>query len=216
MAHAGAALSRAKAAMLLLHGRGASAEGLLSLAEAFAQPDIAYFAPQAAGHSWYPHSFLAPLVDNEPWLSSALQVIADILRDLASDGTPPSRVALLGFSQGGCLALEFAARNARRYGAVIGLSAGLIGPDGTSRTYSGSLQGTPVFLGCSDVDPHIPRVHESTRSLRNLGGVVEERIYPGMGHTINEDEIKHVHSLLTQQVWLAGAEQIDPPPQFKR
>ena len=201
-AHAGAALSRAKASMILLHGRGASAEGILSLADAFAQPEIAYFAPQAAGHSWYPHSFLAPLADNEPWLSSALQVIADILRDLASDGTPPSRVVLLGFSQGGCLALEFAARNARRYGAVIGLSAGLIGPDGTSRTYSGSLQETPVFLGCSDVDPHIPlaRVHESSRSLSNLGGAVEERVYPGMGHTINEDEIKHVHSLLTHQV----------------
>ena len=211
----------AKVAMILLHGRGASAEDILSLAQAFAQPEIAYFAPQAAGHSWYPHSFLAPLADNEPWLSSALQVIGDILRDLASDGTPPSRVVLLGFSQGGCLALEFAARNARRYGAVIGLSAGLIGPDGTSRTYSGSLQETPVFLGCSDVDPHIPlaRVHESSQSLSNLGAAVEERIYPGMGHTINEDEIKYVHSLLTQQVSarLAGAEQIDPPVRrFKR
>src|SRR5215469_2732021 len=122
---------------------------------------------------------------------------------------------------GGCLALEFAARNARRYGAVIGLSAGLIGPDGTSRTYSGSLQETPVFLGCSDVDPHIPlaRVHESSRSLSNLGGAVEERVYPGMGHTINEDEIKRVHSLLTHQVSAtpAGAEQIDPSvQQFKR
>jgi phospholipase/carboxylesterase len=221
VAHAGAVVSRAKAAMILLHGRGASAEDILSLAQAFAQPDIAYFSPQAAGHSWYPHSFLAPLEDNEPWLSSALQVIADMLRDLASDGIPPSRVVLLGFSQGGCLTLEFAARNARRYGAVIGLSAGLIGPGGTSRAYSGALQGTPVFLGCSDVDPHIPlaRVHESSRSLSNLGGTVEERIYPGMGHTINEDEIKHVHSLLTQQVSarLAGAEQIDPPiRQFKR
>jgi len=221
IARAGAAVSRAKAAMILLHGRGASAEDILSLADAFAQPEIAYFAPQAAGHSWYPHSFLAPLADNEPWLSSALQVIGDILRDLASDGTPPSRVVLLGFSQGGCLALEFAARNARRYGAVIGLSAGLIGPDGTSRTYSGSLQDTPVFLGCSDVDPHIPlaRVHESSRSLSNLGGAVEERVYPGMGHTINEDEIKRVHSLLTHQVSAtpAGAEQIDPSVrQFKR
>jgi predicted esterase len=156
IAHAGAALSQAKAAMILLHGRGASAADILSLAEAFADPEIAYFAPQAAGHSWYPHSFLAPLAHNEPWLSSALQVIAGMVRDLERDGIPSSRIVLLGFSQGGCLALEFAARNAGRYGAVIGLSAGLIGPDRTSRAYAGSLQGTPVFLGCSDVDPHIP------------------------------------------------------------
>jgi phospholipase/carboxylesterase len=151
IAHAGAALSQAKAVMILLHGRGASADGILSLAEAFADPEIAYFAPQAAGHSWYPHSFLAPLAHNEPWLSSALQVIAGMVRDLERDGIPSSRIVLLGFSQGGCLALEFAARNAGRYGAVIGLSAGLIGPDETSRTYAGSLQGTPVLLGCSDL-----------------------------------------------------------------
>ena len=202
IAHAGAALSQAKAVMILLHGRGASADGILSLAEAFADPEIAYFAPQAAGHSWYPHSFLAPLAHNEPWLSSALQVIAGMVRDLERDGIPSSRIVLLGFSQGGCLALEFAARNAGRYGAVVGLSAGLIGPDETSRTYAGSLQGTPVFLGCSDVDPHIPlaRVHESSRALSDLGGTVEERVYPGMGHTINEDEIKCVRSLLTQHI----------------
>jgi phospholipase/carboxylesterase len=183
-------------------GRGASADDILSLAEAFTDPEIAYFAPQAAGHSWYPHSFLAPLAHNEPWLSSALQVITGMVRDLERDGIPSSRIVLFGFSQGGCLALEFAARNAGRYGAVIGLSAGLIGPDGTPRTYAGSLQGTPVFLGCSDVDPHIPlaRVHESSRALSDLGGTVEERIYPGMGHTINEDEIKRVRSLLTQHV----------------
>jgi len=131
-----------------------------------------------------------------------LQVIAGMVRDLGSDGIPPSRIVLLGFSQGGCLALEFAARNAGRYGAVIGLSAGLIGPDGTSRAYAGSLQGTPVFLGCSGVDPHIPlaHMHESSRALSDLGGAIEERIYPGMGHTINEDEIKRVRSLLTQHV----------------
>ncbi len=187
IAHAGAALSQAKAVMILLHGRGASADGILSLAEAFADPEIAYFAPQAAGHSWYPHSFLAPLAHNEPWLSSALQVIAGMVRDLERDGIPSSRIVLLGFSQGGCLALEF---------------GGLIGPDGTPRTYAGWLQGTPVFLGCSDVDPHIPlaRVHESSRALSDLGGTVEERVYPGMGHTINEDEIKRVRSLLTQHI----------------
>src|SRR5262249_29235175 len=202
IAHAGAALSRAKAAMILLHGRGASAEDILSLAQAFAQPEIADFAPQAAGHSWYPHSFLAPVADNEPWLSSALQVIADILRDLGRDGIPASRVVLLGFSQGGCLALEFAARNARRYGAVIGLSAGLIGPDGTSRTYSGSLQGTPVFLGCSDVDPHIPlaRVHESGRSLRNLAKGTQTNHVSLHLRLRKEKSVMHGHGLVANIV----------------
>jgi predicted esterase len=186
--------------MILLHGRGASAEGMLSLADALAQPDIAYLAPQAARGTWYPYSFLAPLADNEPWLSSALQVIADVLRSLAAEGFPPERVGLLGFSQGGCLALEFAARHARRYGAVVGLSAGLIGPEGTPRDYVGSLAGTPAFLGCSDIDPHIPlaRVRESTRILRQLGAEVQEQIYPCMDHTINDDEIRRVRGLLAR------------------
>jgi predicted esterase len=186
--------------MILLHGRGASAEGMLSLADALAQPDIAYLAPQAARGTWYPYSFLAPLADNEPWLSSALQVIADVLRSLAAEGFPPERVGLLGFSQGGCLALEFAARHARRYGAVVGLSAGLIGPEGTPRDYVGSLAGTPAFLGCSDIDPHIPlaRVRESTRILRQLGADVQEQIYPRMDHTINDDEIRRVRGLLAR------------------
>lgn len=197
---AGAPPHRAKAAMILLHGRGASAEGMLSLADALAQPDIAYLAPQAARGTWYPYSFLAPLADNEPWLSSALQVIADVLRSLAAEGFPPERVGLLGFSQGGCLALEFAARHARRYGAVVGLSAGLIGPEGTPRDYVGSLAGTPAFLGCSDIDPHIPlaRVRESTRILRQLGAEVQEQIYPCMDHTINDDEIRRVRGLLAR------------------
>jgi phospholipase/carboxylesterase len=200
VAQAGAPLSRAKAVMLMLHGRGATAQDVLSLAEVLAEPDIAYLAPQARGRSWYPHAFLAPLADNEPWLSSALQVIATMLDDLGKNGFPPDRVAVLGFSQGGCLALEFAARHARRYGAVIGLSAGLIGPDGTARDYRGSLEGTPVFLGCSDIDSHIPlgRVHESTHVLKRLGGAVEERIYPDLGHTINDDEIKHTRRLLAE------------------
>jgi phospholipase/carboxylesterase len=186
--------------MILLHGRGASAAGMLSLADAFAQPDIAYLAPQAARGTWYPFSFLAPLADNEPWLSSALQMIADVLQGLEAEGLPPERVALLGFSQGGCLALEYAARAARRYGAVIGLSAGLIGPEGTPRNYPGSLARTPAFLGCSDIDPHIPlaRVHESTRVLRALGAEAQEQIYPGMGHMINDDEIRRVRGLLAR------------------
>lgn len=209
---AGAPAQRAKAAVILVHGRGASAESMLSLAEVFAQPDLAYLAPQAARSTWYPYSFLAPLEDNEPWLSSGLQVIGDALHGLASEGFPPERVALLGFSQGGCLTLEFVARHARRYGAVIGLSAGLIGPDGTPRNYAGSLAGTPVFLGCSDIDSHVPlaRVRESTRVLRQLGAEVSEEIYPGMGHTINNDEIRHVRALLAA---LMHGREANRPPQ---
>ena len=197
---AGAPLRRARAAVILLHGRGASAEGMLELAEVFAQPDLAFLAPQAPGHTWYPLSFLAPLAANEPALSRALATVGDTVGEVIADGLAPERIVLLGFSQGGCLALEYAARNARRYGGLVGLSAGLIGPPGIPRQYAGSLAGTPAFLGCSDVDAHIPlaRVHESTQALRALGGEVSERIYPGMGHTINDDEVDAVRALLAQ------------------
>jgi phospholipase/carboxylesterase len=197
-ATSGAPITRAKAAMILLHGRGASAESMLSLAEVFAEPDIACLAPQSPGVSWYPYSFLAPIDQNEPFLSRSLATVGKFVADLSAQGFGPERLVLLGFSQGGCLALEFAARNAQEYGAVIGLSAGLIGPEGAPRAYAGSLAGTRVFLGCSDSDAHIPlaRVHESARVLSGLGGKVVERIYPGMGHTINEDEIREVRIAL--------------------
>lgn len=200
IATGGAPLTRAKAAMILLHGRGATAEGMLDLAEVFAQPDMAYLAPQAPGRTWYPHSFLAPIEQNEPHLSRALAQVDALVGELGQQGFAPEQIVLLGFSQGGCLALEYAARNARRYGAVIGLSAGLIGPEGTPRDYRGSLAGTRVVLGCSDVDAHIPlaRVKETTRVLGALGGDVVERIYPGMGHTINDDEIAQVRAALTR------------------
>jgi len=195
---AGAPLARARAAVILLHGRGASAASMLELAEVFAQPDLAFLAPQAPGHTWYPLSFLAPLTANEPALSRALATVGDTVGEVIADGLAPERIVLLGFSQGGCLALEYAARNARRYGGLVGLSAGLIGPPGTPRNYAGSLAGTPAFLGCSDVDAQIPlaRVHESTQALRALGGEVTERIYPGMGHTINDDEVDAVREVL--------------------
>lgn len=195
---AGAPLETARAAAVLLHGRGATAEDILSLGEEFGQDDIAYLAPQAENYTWYPYSFLAPFAQNEPHLSNALATVGAVLARLGDSGFAPPRVALIGFSQGGCLALEFAARNAVRYGALAGLSAGLIGPPGAPRDYAGSLAGTPVFLGCSDVDSHIPlaRVHESADVLGALGGVVTERIYPHMGHTVNADEIVHVCKLL--------------------
>ena len=199
---AGEPLNRARAAMVMVHGRGASAENILDLAVELHQPGFAYLAPQAAGDTWYPYSFLAPLARNEPGLSSGLAAIANVLAQVAQAGIPLERTMLLGFSQGACLALEFVARNARRYGGVAGLSGGLIGPDGTPRDYPGSLVGTPVFLGCSDVDFHVPkeRVELSAQVLQRLGGNVTMRLYPGMDHTVNQDEIDFVRGMMAALV----------------
>jgi phospholipase/carboxylesterase len=195
---AGAPIGVARAAIILVHGRGATAESMLGLADAFTAPDLAYVAPQAPTGSWYPYSFMAPIAQNEPHLSAALGTLTHVVDDLNRQGVPPERIVLLGFSQGACLALEFAARNARRYGGVVGLSGGLIGPPNTPRAYTGSLDATPVFLGCSDVDSHIPlaRVHESGDVLAKLGGDVTKKIYPGMGHTIIQDEIDQIDRIL--------------------
>ena len=195
---AGEPLEHARAAMLLMHGRGAQAEDILSLAAQFSLPGFSYLAPQAVGNTWYPNRFLDPLATNEPWLTSDLYMMSDLLDKIVKAGIPYERVIILGFSQGACLALEFAARNARRYGGLVGLSGALIGPDGTQRNYQGSLSGTPVFLGCSDVDFHIPkeRVDQAADLLRHLGGVVTERIYPGLDHTVNQDEIDFVRGML--------------------
>jgi phospholipase/carboxylesterase len=195
---AGAPLEQAKAAMIMLHGRGATAESILELADLFKQPDFAYLAPQAAHNEWYPNRFLAPIASNEPYLSSALALIASLLEHVQKTGISLDRTILLGFSQGACLGLEFAARNARRYGGLAGLSGGLIGPDDTPRDYPGSLAGTPVFLGCSDVDFHIPkeRVELTAEVLQRLGGKVTMRLYPRMGHTVNADEIRSVSQMM--------------------
>jgi predicted esterase len=184
--------------MVMAHGRGATAQNILELRRELAAPEIAYVAPQAAGGSWYPYGFMAPMERNEPGLSSGLARLGEVLAGLEAAGIPPERTLLLGFSQGACLSLEFAARNARRYGGVMGLSGGLIGPPGTPRNYAGSFAGTPVFLGCSDRDPHIPRerVDESAAVLRGMGAEVTERIYPAMGHTVNEDELERVRALI--------------------
>ena len=199
---AGEPIEQAQAAMIMMHGRGASAEDILGVAESFRRPGFVYLAPQAAGYTWYPNSFLAPIASNEPWLSSALMVIASLLEQLEGYNIPAERTIILGFSQGACLLLESVARHARRYGGVAGLSGGLIGPEGTPRDYAGSLDGTPVFLGCSDVDPHIPkaRVLESAEVLRRLGGVVTARLYPGMGHMINLDEMRSVQGMMAALV----------------
>jgi predicted esterase len=184
--------------MIMLHGRGATPESILALATVLGSHDFAYLAPQAGGNSWWPRSFLAPIPQNEPGISSAMQAVAHVLEKVEAAGVPAGRTVLLGFSQGACLAAEFAARHARRYGGLATLSGGLIGPDGTPRDYAGSLDGTPVFLGCGDVDSHIPaeRVRLSAEVLERLGGDVTMRLYPGMGHTIIEEEIDAVRTMM--------------------
>jgi predicted esterase len=188
----------ARLVAILLHGRGASAEDILGLAHQFSARDIAYVAPQAAGSTWYPYSFLAPIAQNEPWLGSALRVVVGLAEDLAHRGISSERLVVMGFSQGACLTLEFAARHARRYAAVVAFTGGLIGPPGTPRDYTGDFAGTPVFIGSSDVDPHVPleRVRESTAVFNRMRANVDERIYPRMGHTINADELRAVDALL--------------------
>ena len=198
---AGVPIEEADAAMIMVHGRGASAEDILSLAANLQHPRFTYLAPQAANYAWYPYSFLEPMGKNEPWLSSALLTLEETLAYVTSH-LPPERVVLLGFSQGACLTLEFAARRARRYGGIAGLSGGLIGPDGTPRDYAGSMEGTPIFLGCSDIDFHIPkeRVEETARIFSDLGAQVTMRLYTNMGHTVNEDEIEAVNSIMSSVI----------------
>lgn len=209
----GPPLAEATAAAILLHGRGGSAADVLGLARALEEPRLACLAPQAAGHAWYPESFLAPIERNEPWLSSALALIHRLLDTLSEAGIPAQRTLLLGFSQGACLALEFAARNGARYGAVAGLAGGLIGAPGTPRDYPGSLDGTPVFLGCGDRDPFVPleRFEETASVLAGLDAGVTKRIYPGMGHLVNEDELGHVRRMAAGL--LAGGDRPQAGPQ---
>ena len=197
----GPAAGQATLAVILVHGRGDSASGILGLADALDAPHVMWLAPQAAGHAWYPFSFLVPMERNEPGLSSGLAVIDGLVETLRGEGLPPERIVLMGFSQGACLAQEYAARHARRYHAVVGLSGGLIGPAGTPRDYAGSFDGTPVFLGCSDLDAHIPveRVHESADVFARMGAAVDKRIYPGMGHTVNAEELSAVQALLSER-----------------
>lgn len=195
---AGVPLNEAQAVMVMVHGRGATAESILSLAPALDVEGFAFLAPQASGNTWYPNSFLAPIPSNEPGITSGIRAIADVLASVEAAGIPASRTMLLGFSQGACLSLEYSARNARRYGGIACLSGGLIGPDGTARDYEGGYDGTPAFLGCSDIDGHIPatRVMESAEVLRRMGAEVVAKLYPGMGHLVNDDEIEHVRALM--------------------
>jgi phospholipase/carboxylesterase len=196
---AGAPLDSADAAMIMIHGRGASPRDILSLVPAIDRPNLAYLAPGAVGGAWYPNSFMAPRETNEPGISSGLAVIESLVAGVMSRGLPGEKILLLGFSQGACLASEFVIRHPRRYGGLLVLSGGLIGAPGTSwDDVTATLDGMPVFLGCSDVDAHIPkeRVLESETVFARLGARVTRRLYPGMGHLVNEDEIAEVQRVV--------------------
>ncbi|MCU4742491.1 alpha/beta hydrolase [Halobacteria archaeon AArc-m2/3/4] len=200
---AGAPLEVAEAAVVLVHGRGATARSIVGMADEFHHHGVAFLAPQAARNTWYPNSFLAPVESNEPGRTSGLQAVGDAVETANEAGIPTERVAVLGFSQGACLASEFVARNPTRYGGLIALSGGLIGEIVDLEEYVDDADGdtladTPAFLGCSDVDPHIPeeRVHETATVLEELGADVTTRIYEGMGHGINEDEMEFVSELV--------------------
>lgn len=203
----GADLGEASSAALLVHGRGASASDILQLADELfpgkLPVSLLWIAPQAKDFSWYPYRFLEPQERNQPYLDSALSMLESIEKQLASAGIPRENLYLLGFSQGACLALEYAARAAgdsRAFGGVFGLSGGLIGPPGGLADYSGSLQNSPIFLGCSDQDPHIPawRVEETAKIFSELKASVTTRLYPRLGHTINQDELDFIRSILPQ------------------
>jgi len=202
LVRAGTPLEDARAAVVLVHGRGATAQSILGMAEEFDADGVAYLAPQAAGNAWYPNPFTAPVESNEPGRSSGLRAIGDAIADASEAGVPTDRVLVLGFSQGACLAAEYVARNPARYGGLAVLSGGLIGETVDTDDYDGDLDGTPVFLGCSDSDPHIAaeRVHESAAVFEELNGDVTTRLYPGMGHGVNRDEIDRVAGMVARLV----------------
>ena len=195
---AGKPLGQAPVAVVMVHGRNAGPENILDLVPALARPEVTYLAPAAANRTWYPYSFLADIASNEPWLSSGLAVLGTLVSRVEAAGVPRDRIVLLGFSQGACLATEFAIRNASRFGGVVVFSGGAIGPPGTRWDDSGRFDGTPMFFGCSDVDSHVPaaRVIESAELCARMGADVTRRLYPGMGHTINDDEIAWAQNLL--------------------
>lgn len=196
---AGVPSEEADAAMVMVHGRGATAESITQLANEFSTDlKLTLRAPQASGNTWYPYSFLEPTEKNQPGLSSGLQKIYDIVEELESEGIPKEKIYLLGFSQGACLASEFVARHPDQYAGLIVLSGGLIGDSVHPEAYEGDLNKMPIFMGCSDVDAHIPaqRVHDSEALFQQLNASVTKKLYPGMGHLVNHDEIQHINDLL--------------------
>lgn len=199
---AGAKLENASAALILLHGRGATAPDILSVSTDLNFHQLAYLAPQADGNSWYPNRFIAPIDQNEPYLSAALSGLDEIVKEVDAKYIPVEKIFIGGFSQGACLAIEYVIRNPRRYGGLFAFSGGYIGPLDMQRQPNGDLRGMPAFLGCSDMDPHIPlrRVKETTALLTAMGALAEEKIYPNMGHTIIDDEIEHVRQYISESL----------------
>ena len=195
---AGVAIEQAKKALIMIHGRGGSAEDILSLATHLQVKDFALLAPQATGNTWYPYSFMVPPVQNEPWLSSALSLLKAVVGDVTEQGIAVENIYFLGFSQGACLTLEFVTRNAQRYGGVTAFTGGLIGDKIYPENYSGDFAGTPVFIGSSNPDPHVPveRVYATSNILKDMHADVTEKVYNNMGHTINQDEIDLVNKLI--------------------
>jgi len=196
--NAGKELTAASKVLILLHGRGGSAEDILSLASHLDVKDFTLLAPQATDNTWYPQSFLAPPLQNEPWLSSALTLLKELLDDVLRKGVPTENIFFSGFSQGACLTLEFVTRNAAKFGGVAAFSGGLIGDKIYGENYKGDFSGTPVFIGTSNPDPHVPveRVYATSNILRDMNAVVTEKVYNNMGHTINQNEIDHANKLI--------------------
>jgi phospholipase/carboxylesterase len=188
----------ASAVLIMVHGRGGSAEDILTIAQYLNTQDFCLLAPEAVNNTWYPYSFLSPVERNEPWLSSALSVLKGIVDELKGKGISEEQIYFLGFSQGACLTLEFVARNAAKYGGVAALTGGLIGEQLNTGNYKGDFKGTPVFIGTSDPDPHVPvsRVNESEQMLKQMNANVTKKIYKGMGHTISQDEINELNELI--------------------
>jgi len=195
---AGEELHAESKVLILLHGRGGSAEDMLSFSSRLEVNNFALIAPQATNNTWYPYSFLAPPAQNEPWLSSALGLLKELVDDVTGKGVTTERVYFCGFSQGACLALEFIARNADHYGGVAAFTGGLIGDKIYTENYKGDFNGTPVFMGTSNPDPHVPieRFYASANILREMNAAVTEKVYNNMGHTINEDEIDNANRLI--------------------
>jgi len=194
----GEPLESTAAGVVLLHGRGGTAASMLDLAAAMPGLRVSWLAPQAPGNTWYPQSFLAPLEANEPALSRALGTVDELVSDVVAGGLDRSRLVLMGFSQGACLAAEYALRHPARYGGLVLLTGGAIGPDGTSWEGPADFDGTPVFAGTGDPDPHVPvkRVRETADVLGRRGAAVQLEVYRGMPHTVNDDELSHVAAVI--------------------
>ncbi len=196
----GRPLGEGRAVMIMIHGRDAAPVNILQLVDSLSHPEFTYMAPAAANNTWYPYSFMAEKKQNEPGISSGLAVIDGVVTDVVNSGIPKDHIILLGFSQGACLTAQYAVEHADRFGGVIVYSGSLIGPPGTTWSYGSSFDGTPIFMGCSDVDSHVPleRVEQGAAVFERMGAVVTKRIYPGMGHLVNDDEMAFTQDLMRE------------------